>query len=117
MTKTKIPYLVQPFPIVLVLARVRISHVGEALGAEGRNARKTNLGAARENGITDGEVAWVVDADDIPRISSLCGGEESRISQGEYQIPANVLKWLTSPSFSMLRRHRMYILTDEQTHE
>lgn len=78
-------YLVKPFSVVLVFAWVRISHVGEAFRAEGRDARKSNLGAACENGITNGKVAWVVDADDIARVSSLRGGEASHMSQGMFQ--------------------------------
>lgn len=75
------PYLSKPFSVVLVFAGIRISHVGEAFRAEGRDAGKAYLGAARENGITNGEVAWVVDTDDISRVGSLRGGDATQIFQ------------------------------------
>lgn len=63
--------LIETFSVVLVFARVWISHVGEALGAEGRNSREPDFSAAGENGVPDGEVAWVVNSNDIARVGSL----------------------------------------------
>lgn len=64
-------YLIESFSVVLVFARVWISHIGEALGAERRNSREPDFSAARENGVADGEVTRVVYPNDIARVGRL----------------------------------------------
>lgn len=64
-------YLVETLPVVLVLAGIRISHVSKAFRAEGWNVGEANFGTAGEDRVTDGEVARIVDSDNIPRVGNL----------------------------------------------
>lgn len=64
-------HLIQPLAIVLVLAGVRISHVGEAFRAERWNAREAHFSAAGKNRIADCKMTGVVDSNDIARVCLL----------------------------------------------
>lgn len=71
LAKNMIHHLVEALAVVFVLAGVWISHVGEALRAEGRDAREPHFRAACEDCVADCEVARVVDTDDVAWVSRL----------------------------------------------